>query len=466
MSHSKKAKRSSFSGSLGFVMAAAGSAVGLGNIWRFPYLAAKNGGGTFIVVYIILALTFGFTLLITEISIGRKTKNGPLTAYGVLHPKFKFVGYLAWVVPMIILPYYCAIGGWVLKYLASYVTGDAANAATDGYFTAHITSQWSPIIWMLIYLGITAFVVISGVDKGIEKYSRILMPILIVLIIGISIFSLTLNHTDASGTTRSGLEGLKIYLIPNLEGMTVKGFFLLLMDALGQLFYSISVAMGIMIAYGSYVKDDVNLMSSINQIEFFDSLVALLAGLMIIPAIYTFSGIEGMSAGPGLMFVSLPKVFDAMGKIGVFIGIVFFLMVSFAAVTSSVSIMEALVSGLMDKWKLSRKKSVTMTMIYAVIMGIVVCLGYNVFYFELPLPNGTVAQILDLMDYISNLILMPLVAISTCILIGWVLKPETVINEVTKTGAKFGRKKLYIVMVKYVTPILLFFLLLQSLGII
>lgn len=466
MSHSKKAKRSSFSGSLGFVMAAAGSAVGLGNIWRFPYLAAKNGGGTFIVVYIILALTFGFTLLITEISIGRKTKNGPLTAYGVLHPKFKYVGYLAWIVPMIILPYYCAIGGWVLKYLASYVTGDAANAATDGYFTAHITSQWSPIIWMLIYLGITAFVVISGVDKGIEKYSRILMPILIVLIIGISIFSLTLNHTDASGTTRSGLEGLKIYLIPNLEGMTVKGFFLLLMDALGQLFYSISVAMGIMIAYGSYVKDDVNLMSSINQIEFFDSLVALLAGLMIIPAIYTFSGIEGMSAGPGLMFVSLPKVFDAMGKIGVFIGIVFFLMVSFAAVTSSVSIMEALVSGLMDKWKLSRKKSVTMTVIYAVIMGIVVCLGYNVFYFELPLPNGTVAQILDLMDYISNLILMPLVAISTCILIGWVLKPETVINEVTKTGAKFGRKKLYIVMVKYVTPILLFFLLLQSLGII
>lgn len=279
MSHSKKAKRSSFSGSLGFVLAAAGSAVGLGNIWRFPYLAAKNGGGTFIVVYIILALTFGFTLLITEIAIGRKTKNGPLTAYGVLHPKFKFVGLLAWIVPMIILPYYCAIGGWVLKYLASFLTGDGANAATDGYFTAHITSQWSPIIWMVIYLGITAFVVISGVDKGIEKYSRILMPILIVLIVGISIFSLTLNHTDASGVTRTGLQGLKVYLIPNFDGMTVKGFFLLLMDALGQLFYSISVAMGIMIAYGSYVKDDINLMSSINQIEFFDSLVALLAGL-------------------------------------------------------------------------------------------------------------------------------------------------------------------------------------------
>ena len=292
-------KRGSFTGSLGFVMAAAGSAVGLGNIWRFPYLAAKNGGGTFIFVYIILALTFGFTLLITEISMGRKTKQGPLTAYGMLNKKFAPTGFLAWMVPVIILPYYCTIGGWVLKYLFAFLTGDGVNAAADGYFTGHITSQWSPIIWMIIYMGLTAFVVISGVNKGIEKYSRILMPILVILIIGISFFSLTLHNTDADGITRTGLEGLKIYLIPNFEGMTIKGFFLLLMDAIGQLFFSISVAMGIMITYGSYVKDDVNLMSSINQIEFFDTLVALLAGLMIIPAIYTFSGIEGMSAVTG-----------------------------------------------------------------------------------------------------------------------------------------------------------------------
>ena len=458
-------KRGSFTGSLGFVMAAAGSAVGLGNIWRFPYLAAKNGGGTFIFVYIILALTFGFTLLITEISMGRKTKQGPLTAYGMLNKKFAPTGFLAWMVPVIILPYYCTIGGWVLKYLFAFLTGDGVNAAADGYFTGHITSQWSPIIWMIIYMGLTAFVVISGVNKGIEKYSRILMPILIVLIIGISFFSLTLHNTDADGITRTGLEGLKIYLIPNFEGMTIKGFFLLLMDAIGQLFFSISVAMGIMITYGSYVKDDVNLMSSINQIEFFDTLVALLAGLMIIPAIYTFSGIEGMSAGPGLMFVSLPKVFAAMGKAGIAIGILFFVTVTFAAITSSVSVMEAIVSGLMDKWKISRNKSVALSLIYAIVVGIIVCLGYNVFYFELPLPNGSVAQVLDVLDYLSNMIMMPIVAISTCIMVGWVLGPDTIINEVTKSGAKFSRKGLYIVMVKYATPILLFFLLLQSLGI-
>lgn len=465
MSKQTSNKRSSFSGSIGFVMAAAGSAVGLGNIWRFPYLAAKNGGGTFIVVYIVLALTFGFTLLTTEIAIGRKTKQGPLTAYGMLNKKFACTGFFAWLVPVIILPYYCTIGGWVLKYLIAFITGDGRNAAADGYFTGHITSQWSPLVWMFIFLGFTAFVIFSGVNKGIEKFSKVIMPVLIVLVIGISVFSLTLNYTDAAGATRTGMEGLGVYLIPNFEGMTVKGFFSLLMDAVGQLFFSISVAMGIMVTYGSYVKDDVNLMKSINQIEFFDTLVAMLAGMMIIPAVFVFMGVEGMSAGPGLMFVSLPKVFDAMGKIGVVIGILFFLMVAFAAVTSSVSVMEAIVSGFMDKWKFSRKKSGTIVTIYTLIMGTIVCLGYNMLYFEYELPNGTVAQILDIMDYISNNCLMPLVAILTCILVGWVVKPKTIIAEVSRGSDKFGRKGLFIAMIKFIAPILLIILLLQSLGI-
>lgn len=463
--HHHHHKRGSFSGSFGFVMAAAGSAVGLGNLWRFPYLAAKNGGGTFICVYIILALTFGFTLLTTEIAMGRKTKQGPLTAYGCINKKFAFTGALAWLVPIIILPYYCTIGGWVLKYLATFVTGAGAAAAQDGYFTGHITSQWSPIIWMLIYLGLTAFVVFNGVNKGIEKYSKILMPILIVLVIVISIFSLTLKHTDAEGTVRTGLQGLKVYLIPNFSGMTPKGFISLLLDAVGQLFFSISVSMGIMVAYGSYAKDDTNLMKSINQIEFFDTFVALLAGLMIVPAVFTFMGMSGMSAGPGLMFVSLPKVFAAMGSFGTVFGIIFFLMVTFAAVTSSVSVMEAIVSGIMDKWKFSRKKSTVIVLIYTLIVGVIVCLGYNLFYFEKLLPNGTVAQILDVMDYISNSVLMPLVALLTCVLIGWVAKPKTVIDEVTKDGSKFGRRTLYVVMIKFIAPILLFVLLLQALGI-
>lgn len=462
---STESNRSNFSGSIGFVLAAAGSAVGLGNIWRFPYLAAKDGGGTFIFVYIILALTFGFTLLTTEIALGRKTAQGPLTAYGKINKKFAGIGFFAWLVPIIILPYYCSIGGWVLKYLFAFLTGDGTNAAQDGYFTGYITQTTAPIIWMIVFVAATAFVVFNGVDKGIEKYSRILMPILFLLIVGISIFSLTLKHTDAEGITRTGLEGLKIYLIPNFSGMTLKQFFVILMDAMGQLFFSISVAMGIMVAYGSYVKKDTNLMSSINQIEFFDTLVAMLAGLMIVPAVFTFMGTEGMSAGPGLMFVSLPKVFEAMGGIGRFIGILFFLMVTFAAVTSSVSVMEAIVSGLMDKWHLSRKKSAALCTVYCVILGVIVCLGYNVLYFELPLPNGATAQVLDLMDYISNNIFMPVVAISTCILFGWVAKPKTIIDEVTYGGQKFSRQGLYVVMIKYIAPVLLFILLLQSFGI-
>ena len=457
-----KQNRSTFTGSIGFVMAAAGSAVGLGNIWRFPYLAAKNGGGTFLFVYIILALTFGFALLTTEVAIGRKTKQGPLTAYGMIHRKFAATGFFAWLVPIIILPYYCTIGGWVLKYLASFITGAGAKAAEDGYFTGHITSTWSPIIWLFVFLGITSFVVISGVEKGIEKFSRILMPILLLLVVGISVFSLTINHTDASGVTRTGLEGFKIYVTPDFSGMDLKGFMTLLLDAIGQLFFSISVAMGIMVTYGSYVSDDTNLMKSINQIEFFDTLVAVLAGLMIIPAVYAFMGVEGMSGGPGLMFISLPKVFHEMGKLGVVIGILFFVMVTFAAVTSSVSVMEAIVSGLMDKWKISRRKSAILTTVYAVVMGLVVCLGYNVFYFELKLPNGAVAQILDLMDYISNSVLMPIVALVTCILIGWVVKPKVITDEVKKGGYKFGREFIYKAMIKFIAPILLFILLLQS----
>ena len=457
-------KRSNFSGSIGFVLAAAGSAVGLGNIWRFPYLAAKDGGGLFLLCYVVLALTFGFALLTTEIAIGRKTGQSPLTAYGFLHKKFKWVGVLACLIPTIILPYYCVIGGWILKYLVAFVTNASATVA-DGYFTGFITAQWSPIIWFVVFLFATMFVVYKGVNSGIEKFSTFIMPILLVLILGIACFSLTLSHTDANGITRTGLDGLKVYVIPNFDGMTLRGFVTVLMDAMGQLFYSISVAMGIMVTYGSYVKKETNLVKSVNQIEIFDTAVAFLAGLMIIPAVYTFMGTEGMSAGPSLMFVSLPKVFDAMGSIGVVVGIAFFVMVAFAALTSSVSIMEAIVASITDQFHVNRKTATIITSIIALVGGIVVCLGYNIFYFELTLPNGGVAQILDVMDYVSNNILMPVVAIASCVLIGWVVKPKTVIDEVTLGGLKFGREKLYVVMVKFITPVMLLFLLLQALGV-
>ncbi len=461
-----KHDRHSFSNSVGFVLAAAGSAVGLGNIWRFPYLAAKDGGGLFLVIYLILALTFGFTLLTTEVAIGRKTKQSPLTAYGMMKKGWGQLGLLACIVPIIILPYYCVIGGWVLKYAVAFVVGDWKQTATDGYFTSFITADVEPIVYGVIFLLITCFIIYQGVNKGIEAFSRVLMPVLILLVLGISIFSLTLSHSDG-GVVRTGLQGLKILFIPRLSGMSFSDVLVVLMDAMGQLFYSLSIAMGIMVAYGSYVKDEANLMGSINQIEIFDTGVAVLAGIMIIPAVFVFMGEEGMTAsGPGLMFISIPRVFESMGPVGRFIGILFFVMVLFAALTSSISILEAIVSSFMDKFKISRRRACVYEFAIALVLALLVCLGYNKLYFEVKLPNGVTAQILDIMDYVSNNILMPIVSMATCVLIGWVLTPDTIIDEVTKTGASFNRKKLYIVMVRFVAPVMLFILFLKSVGLI
>lgn len=460
-------KRNTFAGSIGFVLAAAGSAVGLGNIWRFPYLAAKDGGGMFLVIYLILALTFGFTLLATELAIGRKTRSGALHAYSKLKKNFGFLGLIASAIPVIILPYYCTIGGWVVKYFLTYLTGNGTAATADGYFTGFISGYFQPMILAVLFILATALIIYRGVNKGIESSSKFMMPVLLVLILGIAVFSLTISYTDETGATRTGLQGLKILLVPDFRGMTVQSFFTTLMDAMGQLFYSISVAMGIMITYGSYVRDDENLNKSINHIEIFDTSVAILASIMIIPAVYTFAGASGLEAsGPSLMFVSLPKVFAAMGGIGHMIGAAFFLMVIFAALTSSISVMEAIVASIMEQFHISRAKAVVIETAIAVVMAVFVCLGYNGLYFELQLPNGAVAQLLDVMDYVSNSVLMPVVAIVSCILIGWVLSPKLVVDEIEKNGDTFGRKNLYVVMVKVVTPLLLTVLLLKSLGLI
>ena len=465
-------KRNSFSSSLGFVLAAAGSAVGLGNIWRFPILAAKDGGGLFLAVYIVLAFTFGFTMMVSEVAIGRKTKQSALTAYGKLHKRSGWIGIFASAVPFLIMPYYCTIGGWVLKYCVVFITGKgteaaAVTSAADGssvtFFDTFITGNYEPIIYNVIFLIAVAVIIFFGVNKGIESFSKILMPILLVFVIAISIFSLTIQGSDG----RTGLDGLKIYIIPSLEGKSFGDILTVILDAMGQLFYSISVAMGIMVTYGSYFKDDSNLMKSVNRIEIFDTIVAFLAGIMIIPAVYAFLGTEGLSKpGPGLMFVALPKVFAAMGPIGNYVGAAFFIMVLFAALTSAMSILETVVAGIIDRFGIPRSKAVIYESVIALVIGVFICLGYNVFFFSIPLPNGSNAQLLDIFDYISNNILMPVVAIGTCILIGWIVKPKTVIDEATKNGEKFFRKGLYAVMIKFIAPVLLLILLLVSLGII
>lgn len=446
-------KRGSFSGGLGFVFAAAGSAVGLGNLWRFPYLAAQYGGGIFLLVYLILAVTFGFALLTAEIAIGRKTKLSPVLAYKKLNKKFSFLGYIATLVPIIIIPYYCVIGGWVTKYVTVYAQGLVAPAAKDGYFSDFIGHPIAPLVFFLIFMLISIVVIMLGVKKGIEKLSKFLMPLLVVLTIGIAIYALTLPNA---------MEGVKYYLIPDFSKFSI----LTVAGAMSQLFYSMSIAMGIMVTYGSYTRDDVNLTKSVNRIEFFDTLVALLAGLTIIPAVYIFSGEEGLSSqGAGLMFMTLPKVFQQMPG-GNIIALLFFVLVFFAAITSSISVMEAIVSSLMDKFHLKRIPCCLIVIGICLLLGIPSSLG-----------NGLWANIkilgmdfLTFFDYISNSILMPIVAFCTCILVGWVIKPKALTDEITKNGEKFGRKKLFNVMIKYVAPICLLFIfvtgILSQLGII
>lgn len=460
-----KEKKSSFTGSLGFVLAAAGSAVGVGNIWRFPYLCAKDGGGLFLIVYLILVLTFGFVLLTTDIAIGRKTKQNALKAFGTLHSKWRFLGYLTFLVPALIMTYYSVIGGWITKYFCEYVVSDGSVLMEDSYFISFITSKAAPIVFMLLFLALTAWIVYRGVEKGIEKFSRFIMPGLILLILGIAVFSLTLSHEDANGTVRTGLQGLKIYLLPDVSGLTVKRFLEILLDAMSQLFFSLSVSMGIMVTYGSYVKDDVDLNKSINQIEIFDTGVAFLAGMMIIPAVFVFLGTDGMASGPSLIFISLPKVFGAMGGAGRIIALAFFLMMGFAALTSCVSVMETLVANCMEIFHKSRQKMCAMIGIYSLVTAVLICLGYNVLYFELKLPNGATAQLLDVMDYISNSFLMPFISLLTSILIGWVVGPKVIVDEVERNGERFTRAKLYRFMIRYVVPVVMLVLFLVSTGI-
>ena len=457
-------KKSSFTSSIGFVLAAAGSAVGVGNIWRFPYLAAKDGGGLFLLVYLVLVLTFGFALLTTDIAIGRRTGQNAWNAFGSIKKSWGFLGKLTFIVPVLIMTYYSVIGGWVLKYTTVYMTGQHHAAASDSFFSSFITSPAAPIVFTLIFLAITAFVVFAGVEKGIEKFSKFVMPGLLFLIIGIAVYSLTLKHTDADGVTRTGLQGLKVYLVPDFKGLTFSKFMGILLDAMSQLFFSLSVSMGIMITYGSYVKKDVNLSRSVAQVEFFDTGVAFLAGVMIIPAVYVFAGTEGMGYGPKLMFVSLPKVFDSMGTAGIIVGALFFIMILFAALTSCVSIMETLVATCMNIFHSSRKKTSLVIGVLAAVSAVVICLGYNVFYFEVKLPNSAnPGQLLDIMDYISNSFLMPLISMLTCIFVGWVIKPKW-IEEEMDIGGTFKKRKIYSFLMKFVMPVVMAMLFLQSTG--
>ena len=445
--------RGGFGSKIGFVLAAAGSAVGLGNIWRFPYLAAKYGGGIFLLVYIIFAVTFGFTLMLTEIAIGRRTGKSVIGAYKTVDKRFSPLGILAAVIPALILPYYCVIGGWVLKYMMVFVTGGGEAASVAEYasssdpgtkltfFEHFIGMLEQPAAFFIIYVLLTSVVVFLGVEKGIEKVSKFLMPVLLVLIIGIAVYTLTL---DGAG------EGLKYYLLPDFKGFTASKLLRTVAAACGQLFYSMSIAMGIMVTYGSYMRKEDSLESSVRQIEIFDTLVAILAGMIIVPAVFVFSGGDqtALNKGPGLMFITLPKVFASMPA-GQIIGTAFFILVSLAALTSSISLMETVVAVVMEKFGLSRSSSCIAVIAVTVAVGMLSVLGYSV-WSEVKIFG---MQILDFFDFATNNIMMPVLAFFTCILIGFTVKTKYVEEEVMFGEKRFRSKLMYSVMIKYICPV-------------
>lgn len=445
-------KKSSFSGRLGYVMAVAGSAVGLGNIWRFPYLAAKYGGGTFLLTYIILALTVGFALLVSETALGRKTGNNPIKAYKMLGAKkLKIGGWLNSIIPVLIVPYYCVVGGWVCKYLFEYLRGSSHLLTQDTYFSSFISSSLSPAFWLIVFAVLTFIVVIKGVEKGIEKVSKVLMPILVAMAIFISVYGLMTPGT---------IEGLKYYIIPDFSNFSI----MTVIAAVGQMFYSLSIGMGILFTYGSYMKKEVDMEKAISQVEIMDTLIAFLAGLMIIPAVFAFSGKESLNAGASLMFITMPKVFDSL-QLGGFIGLVFFLLVLFAALTSAISLMECSVATLMEQLHISRKKASFVMIGEMLLLGIPISLGYGVLGWIQPLGM----TLLDFFDFVTNSCMMPVAALSTVLLIIFVTKISTVSDEV-KISSVFKREKIYNFVMKYIcVPTLIVILLsyiLSTFGII
>ena len=442
-----KHERSTFSGKIGFVLSAAGASVGLGNIWRFPYLAAKYGGGIFLLIYIILALTFGYSMIVAETALGRMTKKSPVGAFGTFG-KSKWLSLGGWInaiIPVLIVPYYSVIGGWVIKYLVEYVKGGSQTLAEDGYFSAFIADGFSTETCFLFFTLLTLVIIYAGVQNGVERVSKLMMPILVFLSVVIVIYSVT----------RPGaLEGVKYFLIPNIKNFS----WMTVVAAMGQMFYSLSLSMGVMVTFGSYLNKKANIEKSVKMIEFFDVSVAILAGFMVIPAVFVFSGgnQDALNAGPGLMFVTLPKVFHTMGLSRV-IGSVFFLLVFFAALTSAISITEAAVSTFCDRFHTSRRKAITIVAVLTLLLGIPSSLGYGV-WDSVKLLGMT---ILDFVDFLTNAVMMPLGALLTSIFVGWIIGVKPISQEI-KISSEFRQQKMFEMIIRYIAPVVIVLILISS----
>lgn len=445
----KRVGRGSFGSAFGFVMAAAGSAVGLGNLWKFPYVAGRSGGAVFLIVYLIFVVLLGVPIMLGEMSLGRRTRLNPVGAYRSLDRRWTFVGVIGVLCGFIILSCYSVIGGWVLRYIAAYVAGGPRTGEAAAFFSGFVSSPVEPVLWHLLFLGVTCLVVMKGISGGIERVSKVLLPALFVIILIIAVRALTL---PGSG------EGVRYFLVPNWSDVdSLPKFGNVVFSAMGQVFFSLSLGMGTLITYGSYLPKKVNLQRSSLVIPALDTLMAILAGFAILPAVFAF-GFQP-SAGPGLLFETLPEVFASMPFGGAF-GLLFFVLVFFAAITSSVSMLEVVTAFAIDNlhWK-RRTASLSASLLMAV-SGTVAALSYG------PLGDMQIfgMTIFDALTYLSDKILMPVGGFCMCIFVGYVWGIDNATAEITENGAlNFGWKKLFGVSLRYIAPALILVIFLVSL---
>jgi len=429
--------RASWSGQVAFVLAAAASAIGLGNLWRFPYLAAHYGGGAFIATYLVLSLTLGTTLLITEIAIGRKSRQSQLTAFTRLgHRRWAWVGFLSTLVPFLIAPYYAVIGGWVVKYFTAYLIASlhASPSPSPSTFDAFVASGHAPFLFMCVFIVATAIVILKGVKNGIERANLVLLPLLLAMAIALAVYVAFLP---------GAADGIRYYLVPDFARSG--SFGKMVLGAMGQMFFSLSLAMGIMMTYGSYMRKRDSISRSAVRIVFADTFVAVLAGFMVIPVVYAFAVSQGldpnaqMKQGVGLLFKSLPEIFGTLGSGGAWAGLAFFALALFAALTSAISMTEACVAAICDFTGLSRRRATVLFAAFCIATGAI---------------SAYSTSALESIDTFVNAALMPVTAIGICLYAGWILKPGRLVRELRHDRSRFPAQRIYALAIRFIAPAL------------
>lgn len=450
MSDKAKTPRDLFGSKLGVIAAAAGSAVGLGNIWKFPYEAGQNGGGAFLLVYIGFILAIGFPIMLSEFIIGRKSRANAAGAFKKLAPgkPWFIVGWMGVAAAFMILAFYGVVAGWTLEYIKEAVTGSfhgSSASELEDSFNAFMTDPVRPIIWQILFMMLTGGIILGGVKNGIEKYTKILMPLLLLIIIIMGVKAVSLP---------GGSEGLEFLFSFQFEKITSK----VIIEALGQAFFSLSLGMGAIITYGSYVNSNSNLTRTALQVTFVDTLIAILAGVAIFPAVFAF-GIEP-SVGEGLVFITLPSIFEQMSG-GYIWGILFFVLLAVAALTSTISLLEVIVAYLSEEFKIKRKTATITGTIIVSFLGALcsLSLGMGSEYTFMG------QNFFGVLNFTSSNILLPLGGMLIALFLGWQIKRNDVFEELSNSGTlKLRLFKVFLVIIKFIAPIAIAMVFLHQVG--